>query len=123
TVMNDLDSRLARVLAHIDAHLDERLTARALAPIAWMSASRLEPLFRETIGRSLGRHIRERRIEAAARALRETEAPLQAIALASGFYDQAHFCRVFKSARHATPREYRYHTRAHGDRTSHRHGG
>ncbi len=52
------------------------------------------------------------RVEAAAQALRDTEAPLGEIAVECGFYDQAAFSRQFRAFTGLSPGEYRraFHT-------------
>jgi AraC-like DNA-binding protein len=45
----------------------------------------------------------------AVKLLHTNEEPLTAIAYESGFYDQAHFCRIFKSYAGITARQYRQH--------------
>jgi AraC-like DNA-binding protein len=52
------------------------------------------------------RHLDERRIETATRMI-HSDVPLRHVALECGFYDQAHFTRVFRAARGVSPSRYR----------------
>lgn len=98
---------LARVTAYIHLHARERLTRQKLSAVACMSISGLSHSFRQRMGVTLTDYIRDYRVRLAARSLRQTSHPIKEIAAASGFYDQAHLCRVFKAACNLTPAEYR----------------
>jgi AraC family transcriptional regulator len=97
--------RRARELIHAHAH--EPLTLSSVARAAEIHPSHLARTFRKHHGRSLGDYVRALRIERAVRELVETDAPLSAISLRCGFFDQSHFCRVFKRHMGMTPAEFR----------------
>jgi AraC-like DNA-binding protein len=59
--------------------------------------------FRRTFGCSIGSYIRRRRLEEAARMLRQTGTSISAIAIHHGFADQAHFTRALRRAAGRTP--------------------
>jgi AraC-like DNA-binding protein len=63
--------------------------------------------FRTWFGRRIGDHLVSCRIHEAARLLRETDQPIIAIALELGFFDQAHFTRMFHREEGITPARYR----------------
>ena len=63
--------------------------------------------FRRTYNTTFSGYVRELRVEYARVQLVSTGAPLGDIALASGFYDQSHFCRTFKRETGLSPAEYR----------------
>lgn len=88
------------------------LTVVSIAKKVGISPSRLSHVFRDVVGRSMATYIREMRVRAAAKALRESDAPMGEIALACGFYDQSHLTRAFKTVRGETPREYRLRSRS-----------
>jgi AraC family transcriptional regulator of adaptative response/methylated-DNA-[protein]-cysteine methyltransferase len=52
-----------RARAHIEAHLDERLTLDDLAPIAGLSATHLQRVFKATLGLSPRDYLRARRAD------------------------------------------------------------
>lgn len=91
------------------------LTVSAIAAHVGVSPSRLAHVFRAVMGRSIAVYVREYRVRAAAAALRESMAPIGDVAVACGFYDQAHLSRAFKALRSMTPLQYR---RAHRARLS-----
>ena len=55
----------------------------------------------------MGEYLHNLRIQAACKALEHPEWPLSDIALASGFADHSHFCRVFKSRIGCSPGRFR----------------
>ena len=67
----------------------------------------LARMFRRHFGKTMGEYIREVRIRHSMVALASGEASIVEVAMAAGFADQSHFCRVFKEHLGQTPREYR----------------
>lgn len=63
--------------------------------------------FRHWFGRSLGAHVRARRLVAAAAALHAPDVPLAALAADLGFADQAHFTRAFRVRFGVPPARFR----------------
>lgn len=63
--------------------------------------------FRAAMGCSLSEYAQMIRVQGACALLRAGDRPLAAIALDSGFFDQAHFTRVFRRHVGVTPRAYR----------------
>ena len=101
---------MSSVRAFIDRRLaDPRLSPREVAAAHHISLRLLHKLFEEQ-GTSVGRWIRERRLERCRRDLRDpamSDLPASAIALGWGFADAAHFSRVFREAYGCPPGEYR----------------
>ena len=98
---------LRRAVAMLETSYAEHLATEDVARFAGVSLSRLSHGFREHTGRSLGDYLRELRIAAASRALRESDDSIATIAMQCGFADQAHLTRTFRELRGMTPREYR----------------
>jgi len=63
--------------------------------------------FRRHFGCTVGELVRRLRVAHAAQQLTETEVPIQEIADLTGFADQAHFTRIFKTHTGTTPLQYR----------------
>jgi len=63
--------------------------------------------FRRRFGRTIGDHVRARRIDAAAQALATSDAPVAAVAASAGFADQSHLTRCFRRRYGTTPGAYR----------------
>lgn len=63
--------------------------------------------FRRAHGCSIGTFVRRLRVARAQDLLRRTAAPIAAVAVESGFYDQSHLGRVFRIETGMTPRQCR----------------
>jgi len=98
---------LSIALSHIRRNATTPLTVGSIASHVGVSPSRLSHVFREVMGRSVTEYVRECRVRVAAAALRETSDPIGEVALACGFYDQAHLTRAFRTLRDMTPLQYR----------------
>ena len=83
------------------------LRITTLAEAAGMSLGQFERRTREVLQLSPRRLLTRLRVEAAARTLRETSKPLEAVALDCGFYDQAQMSRQFRAITGLTPGQYR----------------
>lgn len=104
---NDYRTRIERVLAHIAAHLESELGLTELAEIAHVSPYHFHRLFRAMTGESIAALVRRLRLEAAAKALRETETAVIDIALAAGYGSPEAFTRAFHAAFGLAPSEFR----------------
>jgi AraC family transcriptional regulator len=80
----------------------EPVTLSQLSRLAGVHPVSLVRAFRRHTGTTPGAYVRRLRLEVAARALVETDAPIAEIALAAGFASQAHFTRMF-ALRHGVP--------------------
>jgi AraC-like DNA-binding protein len=98
---------LARALDHLHDRHAEPVATKHLAKLAGRSASQFERVFRKTLGTSPRQYLLRVRVEAACRALVETDDKLSVIAQRCGFYDQPHFTRSFTALMGATPSAYR----------------
>lgn len=67
----------------------------------------LNQIFKGVTGIPLGRYLMKIRIEQAKRLLRTTHLQVTDIALDTGFFDAAHFCKSFKKYTEYTPAEYK----------------
>jgi len=98
---------LAGAIETIQRESARPMRIQDLARHTGLSLSQFERRMRSVLHVSPRQLLTQTRIEAAARALRETSAPLGTIAFDCGFYDQAMFCRQFRSATGLTPGQYR----------------
>lgn len=79
----------------------------ALAVEAGVHPSYAARAFGRCYGVRPGEFLQQRRLDAAIRALVETDRPLAEIAVETGFADQSHFGRIFKRHVGTTPARYR----------------
>ena len=89
------------------ASLAEPMTIADLAAAANVSIRSLHERFAEELQTTPMDYVRDLRLARAESLLRETELRAAEIAEACGFYDQAHFCRLFKRRTGMTPRQFR----------------
>ena len=99
---------LRRVREHIHSRLSQRIELNELAAIAGLSDCHFSRAFKQSVGISPHRYVMQRRIEAAAVLIEQTDRPLSEIALEVGFSDQSHFTRMFSRLARQTPRAYRH---------------
>ena len=100
TVIREIHDRLTE-------HLDERITIDDLARQYLINPTTLKVAFKSVYGNSIAAHMKEHRMEEAARMLRETDRSIADIARAVGYDSQSRFTSAFKSYYGVLPREYR----------------
>jgi len=96
-----------KVKEFIEASLDSTIRLRDCASKAHLSASYFSHAFKATFGTTVCHYIRRRRIERAQHLMLWSKEPLSQIALACGFSDQAHYCRVFRAVVGLSPSAWR----------------
>lgn len=107
---SEYESRMHRVLAHIDEHLDEQLVLATLAEVAHFSPFHFHRLFSAWMGETFGDYLRRRRVEVAAmRLAAQPRTKILNIALSVGFGSAEAFTRAFKSRFGCSPTAWREH--------------
>lgn len=96
-----------RALAAVEATPGTKLNGPATAHALGMSYEHFRKRFRALVGRAPAQHRNRKRMEAAARQLLTTSAPLKGIAAALGFCDEFDFSRRFKRVMGVPPSTYR----------------
>ncbi len=91
----------------IDESLDSRIRLSDCASKVRLSNSHFSRAFKTTFGTTVCRYIRSRRVERAKQLMLHSQQPLSQIALACGFADQAHYCRVFRDVVGTSPNTWR----------------
>ncbi|MFD0850948.1 AraC family transcriptional regulator [Actinomadura adrarensis] len=105
TVFNDSD--LMAVLRDIHAYPERPWTVENLAAVAGMSRATFSKRFATLVGRTPLAYLTWWRVTIAARLLRETDAPLRAIAARTGYTSQFAFAKAFKRQYGQPPGAYR----------------
>ena len=93
--------------AWIAGHLLDDLRVETLAERAGMSPRTFARVYTESVGRTPAKMVEAVRIEAACRALEETDQPLKSIAEATGYAEEQNLRRVFLRKLGITPSQYR----------------
>lgn len=101
------DRGLSRSLASIHASPAERWTVARLAKLARMSRASFARRFTQRVGTTPLAYVAARRLDVAARLLRETDQPLGEIAAAVGYESEFALSRAFKRSRDLAPGRYR----------------
>lgn len=105
---SEYESRMHRVLAHIDQHLDEQLDLATLAGVAHFSPFHFHRLFSAWMGETFGDYLRRRRVEVAAmRLAAQPRTRILNVALSVGFGSAEAFARAFKSRFGCSPTAWR----------------
>jgi AraC-like DNA-binding protein len=95
------------VLEYVDSNLDQEISLTNLAETAGLSAAHLCNAFRHSTGKSPHQFVMHARIERAKELLTRSGLRVIDVAIASGFKNPQHFARVFRSACHLTPTQYK----------------
>lgn len=88
-------------------HMERRSTIEELSRQYLINPTTLKAAFKAVYGTSLAAHIKEHRMEQAAKLLRETDMRIAEIAQAVGYDSQGKFTAAFKTRFAALPTEYR----------------
>ncbi len=103
----DYEERFDAVVTHVAEHLDEPLDLIRLAEVAGLSPKHWHRVFTAAYGETLASFVKRLRLQRAAFALANTDAPIAEVAQTCGYPNVASFTRVFTSAFGMPPGRYR----------------
>lgn len=98
---------IVMAIDYIRSHVQDSLTVESIADALSLNSSYLSKLFKQEMGVTLSRYIRNQKIEVACNMLRHLDESSLSIANYLGFSSQSHFIQVFKKTTNMTPEEYR----------------
>lgn len=98
---------VGRAEAYIIRHMADRLSAARIARALRVNPDYLTRVFREVHGMTLTEYLNRRKLQDAAKLLRESSDPIAEIAVTCGYSSVAHFRRLFQRYNGVSPREYR----------------
>lgn len=104
---NRIDQRVQKAIACMHKNIAQPVDTATLALAAGMHPTAFIRLFKKCTGLTPHSFYRKHRVEEACRLLHSTEQKIDDIAMAAGFCDRYHFCRVFKKIRGITPAQFR----------------
>lgn len=99
---------LKEAVDYIDDHYCENISLEEVAEHVGLNAAYFSSLFKREMDINFSNYVTKKRIEAAKRMLRNTNAPLIEIAMSLGYENQSYFSSVFKKYCNMTPKQYRY---------------
>lgn len=88
-------------------NLEQRCSIEELSRQYLMNPTTLKQMFKTVYGTSIAAHIREHRMEAAARLLAQTDMSIADVARQVGYDSQSRFSAAFKAYYRMLPKEYR----------------
>lgn len=98
---------MEKVMREIHRDVAANIPLGNLAAIAGVHESHLARAFRQVHGCTVGEYVRWLRLEDSKRRLRHDGQSVAEIAAELGFYDQAHFSRLFRTSYGMSPSAYR----------------
>lgn len=102
-----IDKRIIKVCSYIEQNLDKPIKLNMLAKHVYLSPSRLNILFKESLGMPPFAYALQMRINKAKELLIDTSLSLRQISILIGFQDQSQFSRAFHKAEGINPLTYR----------------
>lgn len=96
-----------RVRAYVETHLDTSIQIRDLAAVARRSSAYFCRAFKATFGETPHAFVVGRRLHRAAELMLTSDDSLSQVALACGFADQAHLCKMFRQRHGQSPAVWR----------------
>lgn len=98
---------LQRAVRHMRNNLHHNLMRDDVARVAGVSPGHFSRLMTERMGRSFSQLLAQLRVDRAKELLRTSDKTLTDIALSSGFCDQSHMNKVFRTTDSLSPGKYR----------------
>ena len=91
----------------MEENYGEKISLEQVAAAAFLSRSYASALFKKETGEKFSDYLQRVRIEKSCGLLRDSSLSIQETAERTGFFDAAHFSRVFKEKMGMSPMEYR----------------
>jgi transcriptional regulator GlxA family with amidase domain len=104
-----MDARVIKAISIISADLSRTVPVDEVARTVNLSVSRLNSLFKLSVGLTISRYLRERRLNRARELLETTFLSVKEIGRECGLKDESHFVQNFKAVHGLTPLRYRWH--------------
>ena len=98
---------IRKSIAYLNDHYAENVPVERLARISNYSVAQFRKLFTKLMRMSPSRYVAHVRVNAAKTLLKTTDRLIADIAAETGFCDQSHFIKTFRTATGQTPNEFR----------------
>ena len=103
----ELTETIRKIHDQLLQHMEQRITIEELSRQYLINPTTLKNVFKSVYGTSLAAHIKEHRMEQAAKMLKETNKSIADIARTVGYDSQSKFTVAFKTYFKVLPKEYR----------------
>ncbi|MBP3965319.1 AraC family transcriptional regulator [Paenibacillus lignilyticus] len=104
---NKHEQMIGEIIKELNENYGSDISLADIAATYSLNERYLNHIFKGATGIPLGRYLMKIRIEQAKRLLRTTHLQITDIAMDTGFFDAAHFCKSFKKHTDYTPAEYK----------------
>ena len=98
---------IRKIHEQLTEHMEQRFTIETLSKQYLINPTTLKTMFKSVYGTSIAAHIKEHRMEKAAKLLRETSLSIAEIAESVGYDSQSRFTAAFKEYSGKLPKDYR----------------
>ncbi|MBD5484433.1 MAG: helix-turn-helix transcriptional regulator [Lachnospiraceae bacterium] len=98
---------IRKIHEQLTEHMEQRFTIETLSKQYLINPTTLKTMFKSVYGTSIAAHIKEHRMEKAAKLLRETSLSIAEIAESVGYDSQSRFTTAFKAYCGKLPKDYR----------------
>ena len=98
---------IRKIHDQLTEHMEQRFTIETLSKQYLINPTTLKTMFKSVYGTSIAAHIKEHRMEKAAKLLRETSLSIAEIAESVGYDSQSRFTAAFKEYSGKLPKDYR----------------
>lgn len=98
---------IRKIHKQLTEHMEQRFTIESLSKQYLINPTTLKTMFKSVYGTSIAAHMKEHRMEKAAKLLRETRLSIAEIAESVGYDSQSRFTAAFKEYSGKLPRDYR----------------
>lgn len=97
-----------QAMVYVNKHYTEKISAEQLSMEVGLSKDKLQAGLQIRTGHTLHKYLQQVRLEKARELLAQTNYPVKAVADASGFINESHFCKVFRKMHFISPVQYRF---------------
>ncbi len=105
--LHQYSAPVREALAYVENHFGERISLEQVADAVYLSRPYLSTLFKKETGKKFSSYLQEVRLAKSCPMLKDTSMSIGEVAEKAGFFDAAHFSRVFKEKYGCTPIDYR----------------
>jgi AraC family transcriptional regulator len=99
--------KIRRLKDYVEEHLSQPIRVADLSEVVGLSATHFSRAFRRSLGEAPHVYLIRRRLDRARHLMLTSDMALSELAVACGFSDQAHFCKLFRRYIGKTPGAWR----------------